>query len=67
MPAAKPTSALIKRSIEAWLACGLQIGGVTVSPDGSVKILAPSECSGVTSATEGGNSCDALFGTGESA
>lgn len=65
MPAAKPTASLIQRSLEAWMACGLPVGGVHVSPDGSVRILAPSECEGLTSSPVEGNSCDDLFGTGK--
>jgi hypothetical protein len=64
MPAAKPTQGLIKRALEAWLECGLPVGGVHVAPDGSVKVLAPSECEGVASRAEGGNTCDDIFGAG---
>lgn len=62
MPAAKPTQSLIKRALEAWLECGLPVGGVHVAPDGSVKILAPGEAEGVPSRIVEGNSCDAIFG-----
>ena len=40
MPAARPTEALIERSLRAWQACGLPVGAVEVRPDGSIRISA---------------------------
>lgn len=36
----KPSEAAIKRTINAWLACGLAVGSVSVSQDGTIKIEA---------------------------
>jgi len=41
MPLPKPSEAAIKRAINAWLACGLAVGSVSVSQDGSIRIEAP--------------------------
>ncbi|MBZ4690922.1 MAG: hypothetical protein JG765_2173 [Cereibacter sp.] len=40
MPAANPTKAALLRAIEAWKAAGLQIGGMEVLKDGTIRILA---------------------------
>jgi len=61
MPAARPTEALIERSIRAVQACGLPVHGVEVSPDGSIRILAVAQPVAVASPA-GGNTCDNLFG-----
>lgn len=60
MPAARPTEALIERSLRAWQACGLPVGAVEVRPDGSIRILAVAPDTALPSRT-GGNSCDDLF------
>lgn len=62
MPAPKATESRIKRSISAWLACGLTIGSIEVYPDGTIRVLAPSEGKGLSKSEE--NSCDDLFETG---
>ena len=67
MPAARPTEALIKRSISAWMANGLPIGGIEVRADGLVRILAPSEVETVPSPEKPGDEakCDELFGVSD--
>ena len=60
MPAARPTEALIERTLRAWLANGLTVGGVEVRPDGTVIVLAERATAG--QALPGANSCDGRFG-----
>lgn len=58
------TEALIRRALSACKAEGLAVGAVEVSPDGTVRILAPSAAAALASARGGqeGNTCDGLFG-----
>lgn len=63
MPAARPTESLIRRTLAAWQAAGLDVGGVEVHPNGTVRILAPSAAAPLPSPQSGGgNTCDKLFG-----
>lgn len=65
MPAARPTEALISRTIRAWKASGLPIGGIEVRPDGTVIVLAESVRPAQPAPTHPeGNSCDGKFGAG---
>ncbi|MEC7763340.1 MAG: hypothetical protein VX874_15670 [Pseudomonadota bacterium] len=63
MPAAKPTAALIQRSIEACRAAGLEVVGVEVKNDGTVRILAPGAQADLSStpADREKDECDRLF------
>lgn len=63
MPAPRPSRAVIRNAIEAAQACGLPIGAVEITRDGSVRILASAESPSVSSrGDDGGNTCDGLFG-----
>lgn len=35
------TKAKIERVLQAWVSLGLAVGGVEVSPDGTVRVLPP--------------------------
>ena len=61
MPAARPTEALIERTLRAWQSCGLPVGGIEVKGDGTIRVLAPSQIRPLVSGRED-NSCDVLFG-----
>jgi hypothetical protein len=61
MPPSRTTERLIKNAIDAWQACGLDVGAVEVLPGGGVRILAPSAVRPLPSPA-GRNTCDALFG-----
>lgn len=57
------SEALIRRALAAWTDAGLPVGGVEVAPDGTVRILAPSEVAALASRDQRkGNTCDELFG-----
>lgn len=60
MPAARPTQALIERSLAAWQAAGLTVGGMEVSPDGTIRIVAPTEAHRLSS-RKGAETCDDIF------
>jgi hypothetical protein len=62
MPAARPTQSLIERSLAAWKAAGLEVGGMEVQPDGTIRIVAPGETAPLRSRPKGANTCDQLFG-----
>jgi hypothetical protein len=61
MPPSRTTERLIKNAIDAWQACGLDVGAVEVLPGGGVRILAPASVRPLPSSA-GRNTCDALFG-----
>lgn len=66
MPAARPSAAVIRNAIQAAQDCGLPIGAVEITRDGSVRILATVPGAALRSgAATGENTCDSLFG-GES-
>lgn len=64
MPAARPSKALIARTLEAWQAAGLAVGGLEVRPDGTLRVLAPEAIDRVAStpAAREAARCDELFG-----
>lgn len=64
MPAARPTEKLISRALAAWTGAGLDVGGIEVHPDGTIRILAPGNLT-AHPAPKKGNTCDALL-NGES-
>ena len=41
MPAAKATEAAMKRAINAWKACGLAVGRMEITRDGTIRIETP--------------------------
>lgn len=41
MPSVRATEAQIKRALSAWKGCGLDVGGMEILPDGTIKITAP--------------------------
>lgn len=41
MPSARTTKAAITRALDAWRGCGLDVGGMEILPDGTIKITAP--------------------------
>lgn len=58
------SEALIRRALAAWQDAGLPVGGVEVAPDGTVRILAPSEVAAIASSRGQhgkGNTCDDIF------
>lgn len=65
MPTPRSTEALIKRTIAACHASGMQVARVEVSPDGTVKVFDTVEVAPLTSAQPSlaGKACDDLFGT----
>ncbi|WP_043827957.1 hypothetical protein [Cereibacter sphaeroides] len=41
MPAAKPSKTAITRAISAWKESGLEVGGMEIAADGTIRITAP--------------------------
>lgn len=61
MPAARPSRRVIENAIAACKAQGLPVGGVEVTRDGTVRILA-SPVVGAVASDQEGNTCDEVFG-----
>lgn len=61
-----PTAALIRRTIKAAEQAGLEVTGVEVRPDGTLRVLAnPTDSDQPAPATQREKAvCDELFGTG---
>lgn len=55
------TEAAIRRALSAWRAAGLPVGGMEVTRDGTVRILA-SAPPAAQDAPDRGNSCDGKWG-----
>lgn len=67
MAAARASEALIRRALIAWQeATGREPGGVEVSPDGTVRVLASPGDSAAPSPKPRGRSCDDIFSEGAS-
>lgn len=64
MSAARASTAVIRNAIQAAQDRGVPIGAIEVLKDGSVRIVATPTDAGITSAVQGVNSCDSLFGEG---
>ena len=62
MPAAKPTQALIERTLSAWSNLGLPIGSLEVRNDGTVRIFAPEASPNNHEIQKEVLLCDAAFG-----
>ena len=41
MPSVRATEAQITRALKAWRGLGLDVGGMEILPDGTIKITAP--------------------------
>jgi Tfp pilus assembly PilM family ATPase len=61
-----PTAALIRRTIKAAEQAGLEVTGVEVRPDGTLRVLANRDDSDhpAPAAEREKAACDELFGTG---
>jgi hypothetical protein len=58
------SEALIRRALAAWTDAGLPVGGVEVTPDGTVRILGLEQAAILASArgqNAKGNTCDDIF------
>lgn len=68
MPSARATEALIRRTLSAWTAAtGRDPGGVEVTPDGTVRVLASAADSAAASRPVQSDEearCAAAFGVG---
>jgi len=43
MPSARFTKAEIKRAVEAFEACGFEVGAVEIKPDGTIRVVRQTE------------------------
>lgn len=59
----RTVEARLKRLLSTWAAAGQDVGAVEVTPDGTIRIIAPGAVPTLPSQSEA-NSCDAIFGTG---
>ena len=58
MPAARPTAAMIQRTLKVWTDQGLPVGSIEVAPDGTIKISAAPAKDAVASPETGASAWD---------
>lgn len=62
MPDPRTIEARLKRLLSTWTEAGRDVGAVEVTPDGTIRILAPGAVAAIPCSSEA-NSCDDIFGT----